>query len=315
MSKIEKEISIVIPLYNEEGNVSILYNSLIIVLEKITSNFEIIFIDDGSTDESFNHITSISKNDNRVLGISLSRNFGHQIAITAGIEHACGDIVITMDADMQHPPETINLLYLKSKEGYDIVNTKREDTADAGIFKKTTSTLFYKLINRLADIHIEPASADFRLMNRKSVNAFLELKEKDRFTRGLISWMGFRQTTINYSASERFSGKSKYSITKMFRFATDGITSFSAKPLRISFFSGIIVSLIGLLYAIYAIIEYFKGNTIAGWTSLMVTVLIIGGIQLISIGIIGEYLARVFNESKNRPLYFVKEYTSKEPKI
>lgn len=305
-------ISIVIPLLNEEGNIQVLYNSLLPVVQTISPDYEIIFVDDGSKDRSFEIITNLSNGNNRVLGISLSRNFGHQIALAAGMEHASGEVVVSMDADMQHPPEVILELYKKYKEGYDIVNTVRTETADSGAFKKITSSWFYKLINSLSDIHIEPAAADFRLMNRTTVNAFLQLKEKDRFTRGLISWMGFKQAMVEYVAPSRFSGKSKYSILKMFRFAADGITSFSAKPLRISFFSGLAVSLIGLLYAIYAVIEYFSGKTIPGWTSILVSVLIIGGIQLISIGIIGEYLARVFNEAKNRPLYLVKKYSSKE---
>lgn len=307
------DISVVIPTFNEEGNIVALYSALLEVIEKWTTNLEIIFVDDGSKDSSFEKISSISKKDARVLGISLSRNFGHQIAITAGIEHAKGNVVITMDADMQHPPEIIESLYKKYLEGYDVVNTRREDTVNANAFKNITSAWFYKLINKLSDIHIEAGSADFRLMNRKTVNAFLELKEKDRFIRGLISWMGFKQTTVTYSANERFSGKTKYSFTKMLRFATDGITSFSAKPLRISFYAGVIVSLLGLLYSIYAIMQYYRGNAVPGWTSILVSVLIIGGIQLISIGIVGEYIARIFNEAKKRPLYMVKEYSSKEP--
>ncbi len=312
MNTKQKQISVVIPLLNEEGNITVLYESLVNVLTTISTDFEIIFVDDGSKDSSFEKITNISNQDNRVLGISLSRNFGHQVAITAGLEHSCGEVVITMDADMQHPPELILSLYQKYKEGYDIVNTIREESEDAGMFKKATSKWFYSIINKLADIRIEPASADFRLMNRKTVDAFLQLKEKNRFTRGLISWMGFHQAYITYKAATRFSGKTKYSITRMFGFAADGITSFSAKPLRISFYMGVIVSFIGLLYSIYAIFAFFSGKTIPGWTSILVSILIIGGIQLISIGIIGEYLARVFNEAKNRPLYLVKNYASKE---
>ena len=308
----QTQISIVIPLLNEEGNIKVLYESLLPVVEKISADYEIIFVDDGSKDSSFDIITKISQLNKRVLGISLSRNFGHQIALSAGLEHALGEAVVMLDADMQHPPEIIVDLYNKYKEGFDIVNTIRTETADVGIFKKITSYYFYKLINRLSDIHIEPAAADFRLMNRKTVNAFLQMKEKDRFTRGLVSWMGFKQAQIEYIAPQRFAGKSKYSLLKMFRFAADGITAFSAKPLRVSFFAGIIVSFTGLLYAIYAVFQYFGGKNIPGWTSILVSILIIGGIQLISIGIIGEYLARVFNEAKNRPMYLVKEYTTSE---
>lgn len=308
----QTHISIVVPLLNEDGNILVLYNALVPVLEKISADYEIIFVDDGSKDNSLQIIDTICQQNNRVLGISLSRNFGHQIALTAGMEHSSGEVVVTLDADMQHPPEIILDLYNKYKEGYDIVNTIRLETVDSGAFKKITSHFFYKLINNLSDIHIEPSAADFRLMNRKTVNAFLQLQEKDRFTRGIISWMGFKQGTVQYTAPARFSGKSKYSVFKMFRFAADGITSFSAKPLRISFFAGLLVSLIGLLYAIYAVVEYFNGKTTPGWASTLVSILIIGGIQLISIGIIGEYLARVFNEAKNRPMYLVKQYTTND---
>jgi dolichol-phosphate mannosyltransferase len=304
------QISIVIPLLNEEGNIPLLYITLLPIIEQISTDYEIIFVDDGSKDSSFERISEISAQNKRVLGISLSRNFGHQVALTAGLEHSSGEVVIMMDADMQHPPEVISDLYNKYREGFDIINAIRMDTEGLGAFKKMTSRWFYKIINKFSNTQIETGAADFRLMNRKTVNAFLQLKEKDRFTRGLISWMGFKQATISYTASARFSGRSKYSIIKMFCFAADGITSFSAKPLRMSFYAGLIVSLIGLLYAIYAVIEYFVGKTIPGWTSILVSILIIGGIQLISIGIIGEYLARVFNEAKNRPLYLVKKYTS-----
>ncbi len=314
MNKQQIQISVVIPLLNEEGNIIVLYQSLSKVLNQLSIDYEILFIDDGSKDRSFEIIQQICNQNNRVLGISLSRNFGHQIALTAGLEHSSGQIIVTMDADMQHPPEVILDLYKKYQEGFDIVNTVRTETADSGFIKKITSNWFYKIINCLSDIHIESGAADFRLMNRKTVDAFLQMKEKNRFTRGLISWMGYKQATVPYIAPSRFSGKSKYSIVKMFHFSIDAITSFSAKPLRISFYLGLIVSLLGLLYAVYAIVEYYNGKNIQGWTSILVSVLIIGGIQLISIGIIGEYLARVFMEGKNRPLYMVKQYASAQKK-
>jgi dolichol-phosphate mannosyltransferase len=301
--------SIVIPVFNEEGNIEALHQSLSELLKSINGTYEIIFADDGSADRSFEIIKKISLADPSVRGISLSRNFGHQVALAAGLEHSRGDAVIMMDADMQHPPELIKELIKKYHEGYDIVNTIRNATQGEGLFKRFTSKIFYKLLNRLSDIPIEPASADFRLMSRRTVNAFLRLKEKDRFTRGLISWMGFRQAKIYYDAAARKSGESKYTLKKMFRFAVDGLTSFSAKPLRISFYAGFLFSMLGLLYSVYAVIENLRGKTIPGWTSILVSVLIIGGVQLISIGIIGEYLARVFSEAKDRPLYFVKEDT------
>ena len=305
----EKLLSIVIPAFNEEQNVIALYHELIPILKETAFAYEIIFVDDGSKDHTFVEIKKIAEKDTCVSGISLSRNFGHQVALMAGLQESKGDLVIMMDADLQHPPETILALLQEYEKGYDIVNTKRIDTNKTGITKKSTSKIFYILINKLADVKIETAAADFRLMTRKAVDAFLQLEERDRFTRGLISWMGFKQTIIEYKASERFSGKSKYTFKKMFRFAMDGITSFSAKPLRISFYFGLIVFIIGLVYSSYALIKYILHETVPGWTSMLISILIIGGIQLLSIGIIGEYIARIFNESKRRPLYFIKDKT------
>jgi len=193
------------------------------------------------------------------------------------------------------------------KKGFDIVNTRRIDGKKTGSFKKLTSRYFYRMINHIADVAIPEGSSDFRLMSRKALDAFLQFGERDRFTRGLVSWMGFRQTVVEYDCPPRFAGKSKYTLHKMLHFAADGITAFSAKPLRIASYTGEIVFLLGLAYAAYAIVQHITGKTIPGWTSLLVTVLLLGGIQLLSLGIIGEYLARIFNESKSRPLYFIKD--------
>lgn len=304
------QISIIVPLLNEQDNLPVLYKRILAVLQHLNLEYEIIFVDDGSKDKSFEIIQAMCAENSKVKGISLSRNFGHQVALTAGLEHASGEAIITMDADLQHPPELILELYKKYQSGFDIVNTIREKTENATVFKNITSKYFYKLINKLSDVYIEPASSDFRLMNRKALNAFLKFKERDRFTRGLVSWLGFKQTTVQYMALSRHLGQSKYTTTRMIRFGIDGITSFSSKPLRFSFYFGVIISMIGLAYASYALIKTFSGNAVPGWASILISVLIIGGIQLVTTGIIGEYLARVFNETKNRPLYFVKEYTS-----
>jgi len=301
----EKLLSIVVPCFNEESNIEQLINELVPVIKNL--NYEIIFVDDGSKDNTFLLIKNISEKNKNISGISLSRNFGHQVAIMAGMQQSKGDLVIMMDADIQHPPQIIPQLIAEYEKGFDIVNTKRLETKGESIFKKLTSKSFYSLINFLSDVKIEPASADFRLMSRKAVDAFLQFEEKDRFTRGLVSWMGFKQSIIEYKASSRYSGKSKYTFKKMFRFGMDGITSFSTKPLRISFYTGFIVFFIGIAYSIYAIIKNILGETVPGWTSILVSVLIIGGIQLLSVGIIGEYIARIFNETKARPLYFIKD--------
>ncbi len=304
-------VSIVLPAYSEENNIHPLCHEIIDHLEE-TSGFEIIFVDDGSRDQTFRRIEELSRNDARVKGIRLSRNFGHQTALLAGLNEAAGDVVITMDADGQHPPAMIPRLIEKLAEGFDVVNTTRLDAKGTGIFKKISSRWFYRVFNMLSDTRIEPASADFRIMNRKALDAFLTIEEHDRFTRGLVSWMGFRQTQLSYRAQERRSGRSKYSLRRMRLFAFDGVTSFSSKPLRLSMLMGLITILGGLAYMIYAVLMYLQGHTNPGWTSLLITVLLIGGIQLFSIGILGEYLARIFNEVKKRPHYFIQKRTGEK---
>jgi dolichol-phosphate mannosyltransferase len=303
----DTKISIVIPLFNEEGNLGKLYHELIGVLNETGKTFEIIFVDDGSSDRSFSLVKQLARQDAVVRGISFSRNFGHQVAIMAGLEASHGEVVVTMDGDLQHPPSLIPALLTEYEKGYDIVNTIRHDTAGAGIGKRLTSALFYSLMRRMSDVQIIAGAADFRLMNRMVVDAFIRLPERDRFTRGLVSWMGFRQTAITYSAAARFSGTTKYTFRKMMRFALDAITSFSPKPLRISFYLGVFSIITGLIYAIYAIYQHFTQATIPGWTSLLLVVLVLGGAQLLSLGIIGEYIARIYVQAKSRPLYFIRE--------
>jgi polyisoprenyl-phosphate glycosyltransferase len=303
-------ISVVIPVLNERDNARLLAGKLIPILETETNgDYQVVFVDDGSTDGTFAQILQLHAENPRIEGISFSKNFGHQLALLAGLKHSRGEAVVTMDGDLQHPPEFIPALLAKYREGYDIVNTRRIDEKEAGFFKKTSSQFFYKLINLLSDTYIEPAAADFRLMNRKTVEAFLSMPERDRFTRGLVSWMGFRQAIVPYQAQPRASGRSKYSLKKMIRFALNGITSFSSKPLTISFYTGVAISLFGFFYAIFAVVQFFQGHTIQGWTSILLTLLIIGGVILINLGIIGEYLARIYNEVKARPPYFIKDQT------
>lgn len=303
----QPEISVIIPLYNEAVNIEALYNALDASLQPLNRAFEVLFVDDGSRDSSFELVKNLHARDSRIRGISLSRNFGHQVALTAGMQHASGGIIITMDADLQHPPEVIPDLLREYSKGFDIVNTRRLDSADTGYLKRITSRYFYRLINLVGDVSIPESSSDFRLMSRRALDSFLQFSERDRFTRGLVSWMGFRQSVIAYACPPRLAGKSKYTLRRMVHFAVDGITSFSAKPLRIASYTGIVVFILGFLYALFAIVQHIKGRTIPGWTSLLVTVLLLGGIQLLSLGIIGEYLARIFNESKARPLYFIKD--------
>ncbi|MDH3650796.1 MAG: glycosyltransferase family 2 protein [Saprospiraceae bacterium] len=303
------DLSIVVPMLNEEESIKPLIERIKKVLTNEELSYEIIFIDDGSTDSTFSKVTEVASQNPQVKGISFSRNFGHQIAIYAGLQKARGKAVITMDGDLQHPPEVLPVLIAKWQQGFDIVNTIRIDPPQTGVFKKLTSKWFYSIINKLANINIQPAAADFRLMSRKAVEAFLEIEERDRFTRGLVSWMGFNQASVSYTADKRHSGTSKYSFSKMIRFALDGITSFSSRPLQISFYVGSTITSFGLLYALYVIVVFLQGKTIPGWTSILLVLLIIGGAILINLGIIGEYIARIFNEVKSRPHYFVKDST------
>ncbi len=302
-------LSVVIPVFNEQGNVDACYKAVIAVLDPLQIDFEIIFSDDGSKDATYAEIAGIHSNDSRVRGISLSRNFGHQTALHAGMNASRGQYVICMDGDLQHPPSMIPELLAWHDKGYDIVNTRRIDGKETGAFKKMTSRWYYKLINSLSDVPIEPASADFRSMSREAVDALLAMPERQRFTRGLVSWMGFRQTIIDYQVQERHSGTSKYTFYKMLRFGLDGVVSFSVKPLRIAFYIGLLISLASVLYGLYAIVIYLLGEAVPGWTSILVSVLFIGGAILLSLGVIGEYVARIYNEVRKRPMYFLKDST------
>ena len=305
----QPELSVVVPMLNEADNVQPLWERLRPVLERNGGAFEVIFVDDGSSDATFARIRGLHECDPRVRGLSLSSNFGHQVALLAGLRKARGRFVVTMDGDLQHPPELIPTLLEKQREGYDIVNTRRIDASDSGPFKRGTSRLFYRIMNQLSDVPIEPGAADFRLMTRATVDAFLAIPERDRFTRGLVRWMGFRQALVDYRAEPRSFGRSKYTLGRMVRFGLDGITSFSSRPLRLSFYAGTLLAAGGLLYGIYAVVSFVRGGTIQGWTSILLTLLIIGGAILITLGIIGEYIARIFNEVKGRPLYFVRDET------
>ncbi len=308
--KTEPQLSIVVPVYNEAVNLEVLYASLHAVLEKTGRSYEVIIVDDGSSDGTFEVVKQLHGRNPAVKGYSFSRNFGHQTALFAGLSKSTGEVVISMDGDMQHPPEMIPALLEKYEEGYDIVNTKRIDAKSTGLFKKLTSRWYYKMLNALSDVPIEPAAADFRLMNRKSVEALNSLPETHRFTRGLVGWMGFKQAILPYQAAPRHAGSSKYTFFKMLRFGLDGIVSFSVKPLRIAFYTGVMVSIAALLYAIYAIVQHLLGSTVEGWTSILVSVLFIGGVTLLSLGVIGEYIARIFNEVRRRPMYFFKDQTN-----
>jgi len=277
-------------------------------MSSIEIEYELLFIDDGSTDHTQEVLLDLCSRDQRVKILEFSRNFGHQAAICAGLDYADGDAVIMMDADLQHPPEKIGELLGKWKEGYDIVYTVRKDHQSLSRFKRISSRLFYRVINRLSSTSITDNAADFRLMDKKVVAEFRNLRESNKFLRGLVSWVGFRQCSIEYQADRRQSGESKYSLWKMLKFAFDGITSFSAFPLHVSTVLGICVSLFSFLYAGYAVyIRLFTDRALPGWASVLVAVLFLGGVQLLSLGVIGEYLNRIYTEVKARPAYIVRK--------
>lgn len=305
-------LTVVIPVYNEEENLQPLARTLMEVLAGQPA-FTILFVDDGSGDGSLALLKKMAAQDKRIAYLSLSRNFGHQAALRAGLEVAQGDCVVTMDGDFQHPPELIPSMIEAYRKGFDIVATRRLDAApdgDKGLApgKRLGSRLFYALMKVLGDVKIEPGSADFRLLSRRAVKALLSMPERTLFLRGAVPWIGFPSTELSYRPGKRRSGETKYSFSAMFSFALDGITSFSVKPLRLASMFGCLISAAGFLYALYAlIVRLFTDKTVEGWTSLLISVLIIGGIQLIFMGIIGEYLGKLFLEAKHRPHYLVKE--------
>lgn len=301
------KISIVIPCYNEEGNIEILYNKINSVLSDYI--VEYVFVDDNSKDETLKILEVLSKKDTKVKYISFSRNFGHQNALRAGLEYSTGECVISMDADLQHPPEILPKLIDKWKEGYEIVFTVRKDIENVSRFKKITASFFYKLINTLSDIDVKQGAADFRLLDKRIVRVLIDdITEYHLFYRGLISWIGYKQTYIEYVPNKRYSGSTKYSLWKMINFAIDGITSFSIRPLKLAILLGLSLSLLSAIYGLYALwADIFTDETQKGWTSVMLVLLFIGGITMILLGIIGEYVGKLYIQSKKRPYFLIKE--------
>jgi len=300
-------VSVVLPCYNEKDNIYAIYGQLKEVLSRY-SVAEILFVDDGSTDGTAEVLKDLAARDSKVKYLSFSRNFGHQIALKAGIDHTTGDCVITMDADLQHPPSLIPQLIETWQSGFDVVNTIRGNQKSLPVFKRISSALFYRLAGKLTSVDIGFASADYRLLDRKVVDAITQFNENFLFIRGLIPWLGFRQTSIPFTPNNRNAGETKYSFLKMARFALNGITSFSIKPLYISIGLGAVIAALAFVYGLYALYIYlFTNDALPGWTSITASVLFIGGIQLMVLGIIGIYLGKLFIENKRRPVYVVAE--------
>ena len=303
-------LSVVIPCYNEEEVIGETMKRLkSFCSELVDLEVELIFVDDGSRDGTKNLLKNFAAEDPRIKLISFARNFGHQIAVTAGIDAANGDAVVLIDADLQDPPEVVHQMIERWREGYDVVYGERTERPGESAFKLTTARGFYRLLNRLSDVPIPLDTGDFRLMSRDVVLALRAMPERDRFVRGMVSWVGFKQIALPYQRAQRFAGASKYPLRKMLRFATDGILSFSTKPLQMSIALGMFCALISLMGIVYALaLRLFTQIWVQGWTALMISVLFIGGVQLICVGVLGEYVGRIYNEIKNRPLYIVQEY-------
>lgn len=300
--------SIVVPLYNEELVLNETYNRLTNVLEKINGDYEIIFINDGSRDKTEDIAKIIAAKDYKVKLINFSRNFGHQNAITAGMDHASGEAIIVIDADLQDPPELIYQMIEKYHEGYDVVYAVRSKRKGETVFKKLTAKMFYRFLKSIVDIDIPVDTGDYRLISRSVCDVLRRMRERNRFVRGMVSWIGFKQIGIPFIREERFAGETKYTFSKMIKFSLDGIVSFSTKPLKFTVHLGFALAVLSFLYACYLVInKLFFSNVVEGWTSIVVILLFIGGIQMIALGIIGEYIARIYDESKDRPLYISKE--------
>ncbi len=301
-------VSVVIPVFNEEQILPILYQRLSEVLGAYGEAYEIVFVNDGSRDGSLASLKRLHTDDSHVKVVSLSRNFGHQTAITCGLDQATGAAVIVMDADLQDPPEVLPQLLDKWREGYDVVYAVRDKREGESAFKLGTAAVFYRLLRAMTQVDIPLDTGDFRLMSRRAVDALQSARERSRFVRGLVSWVGYRQTGVTYTRKERMAGETKYPLRKMLKFALDGLTAFSFAPLQVATYLGVSISVLSFLYAVYAIIlRLFTTQTVPGWTSLMVAVLFLGGVQLVALGIIGEYLGRVYEEVKQRPLYLLDE--------
>jgi dolichol-phosphate mannosyltransferase len=300
-------LSVVIPVYNEEMNIGKLYQRLCNALETMNTDWEVVYVNDGSKDRSLSILKGLSETDSHVKYIDFSRNFGHQLAITAGIEHAKGEWIVIMDGDGQDPPELIPDLLNKAKEGFEVVYARRRKRDGENFLKKFTARLFYRLLAKITSIEIPVDTGDFRIIHRKIQRILSKMPEQHKYIRGQISWIGFNQTFLEYDREERMGGATKFTYRKMMRFALDGISSFSTWPLKVATISGFLVSAVAFVLIIYSLYQKFFGTTEPGWTSLHISVLFLGGIQLIGIGMLGEYLGRVSDNVKSRPHYIVRD--------
>jgi len=311
-----KKISILIPAYNEEDVLEHLYQRLgKLANDNKDYDFEFMFADDGSTDKTLEIIKDYAETDDRIGYVSLSRNFGKEIGMIAGLDAVTGDATVIIDADLQDPPELIPKMIKYWEDGYDDVYAKRNSREGETWFKKTTSKLYYRLLQKATHIEIQQDTGDFRLLDRRCVEALTQIRESQRYTKGMFSWIGYKKKEITYDRDPRAAGQTKWNYRKLFNFAIDGLTSFTTAPLRLSSILGFIVSIVAFVFIVVVVVKTaLFGDPVGGYPSLMAVVLFLGGIQLLSLGIIGEYIGRIFNETKQRPLYFIEEYHAKSVK-
>ncbi len=309
----EPEVSAVLPVYNEEESLPVVHARLTRVLSALGRSYEIVFVDDGSRDGSAPIMRSLAESDPHVVAVFLSRNFGHQVALTAGLDHARGEYVAMMDSDLQDPPELLPRMIARIDEGFDVVYAVRRRRRGETLFKKATAAAFYRLMRAVAGINIPLDTGDFRVVHRRALDPVLELREHNRFLRGMVSWVGFRQVGVPYNRPERFAGETKYPLRRMVKFALDGILSFSSAPLKFATWLGFTFAGLGAVYGARVLYVWWRGGTVQGWASTVLAVLILGSVQLITLGIIGEYVARIYDETRRRPLYFVREVLGGRP--
>lgn len=307
-----KLVSIVIPAHNEEENIIVIVDRIEKVFEPLNYDFEIVVVDDGGTDKTLSVIEDLAKVKDNFFYIEFSRNFGHQPALKAGLDYAKGDCVISLDADLQHPPELFIQMLTKWEEGYEIVYTRRLEDKKQSFKKRKSSAFFYKLLNSLSDVELESGTADFRLLDRIAVDAFKDFTEYEPFIRGLVKLLGFKQYAIDYVPDQRFAGASKYNLSKMKKLAIHGVTSLSVKPLHTAVYLGFFFSLMSLLYIPYIIYAFYTRKEVSGWASLISTVAFFGGLQLVILGIIGIYIGKMFIQTKNRPNYIIRSTNIKD---
>jgi len=302
------EMSVIAPIFNEEKNIFELYRRIREVLLQVTERYEIIFVNDGSKDNSISLIKQLAQKDSSVRYIDFSRNFGHQIAVSAGIDFARGDEVVIIDSDLQDPPELILEMHKKHAEGFHVVYARRKTRKGESFFKKITAKMFYRTLAKLTSVDIPLDTGDFRLIDRQVVEELKKMPEPNKFLRGQIAWIGFNQTSVEFERDERIHGETGYPLKKMLKFALDGITAFSDAPLKFATAMGFIVFFISLIIILYALLSYsFSGSLMTGWTSLIISITFLGGIQLLSLGIIGEYISRIIHNVRKRQLYIVRE--------